>query len=178
MKTMPWKNGQGATTEVAIEPPQASFLSDGFSWRLSSAKIHAANQFSLFPGYDRLLTVWKGSGLILNGSKLGPFKTVQFRGEEQISCELIHEAVQDLGLIYKRDRLRAEMEVLTLMGRSKQIYCGKGPGTNLWFCAHGSVTVNGCPLQEGDALRIHGPTEAKVCARDTAILLIIKIMSL
>ena len=33
---MPWRNGQGSTTELAIEPPGAAL--DGFDWRISIAR--------------------------------------------------------------------------------------------------------------------------------------------
>ena len=34
-RRMPWKNGRGETTEIAIWPPTAGL--DGFDWRISMA---------------------------------------------------------------------------------------------------------------------------------------------
>ena len=61
-KVMPWKNGAGTTAEIAIEPAGADFREGKFAWRLSSARIEDENQFSQFPGYDRILTVLSGEG--------------------------------------------------------------------------------------------------------------------
>lgn len=49
---MPWRNGLGVTTEVLVQPPDASA---GFAWRISVATITRAGPFSPFPGYDRTI---------------------------------------------------------------------------------------------------------------------------
>ena len=62
-KTIPWKNGLGHTTELAI--------SDGgnlerFDWRLSIASVVNDGDFSNFAGYQRNLVLIEGKGLILD----------------------------------------------------------------------------------------------------------------
>ena len=118
---MPWKNGQGVTSEIAIFPPMARFPDDEFTWRLSSATIKSANHFSQFKNCDRLLVVWKGDGLILNTSELLPLKPFHFSGTEPMDCRLLGGEVVDLGLIYRKDQVKAEMKVLTLTASHSQI---------------------------------------------------------
>jgi uncharacterized protein len=42
-KRMPWKNGGGETTEIAVFPPGASL--DAIAWRLSMASVAADGPF-------------------------------------------------------------------------------------------------------------------------------------
>lgn len=110
---MPWKNGQGVSTEIFISPQGAVFAENTFLWRISSAKIFQKNTFSKFPGYDRVLTIWDGRGLKLNNLNLEPFQTYAFSGEEHIQCEPLSEEVIDLGIIYNREKCRVKLEVLS-----------------------------------------------------------------
>src|SRR2546422_8818735 len=55
---MPWKNGLGVTTEILIEPSDATI--GNFDWRLSMARIGADGPFASFPNIDRLLLVLEG----------------------------------------------------------------------------------------------------------------------
>lgn len=109
----PWKNGQGTTAQIKIFPTTSTFLELNFDWRLSIASIKAANSFSNFPGYQRLLTVWKGNGIKLNQKSLLPFEVLSFDGHEKIDCTLINGNVEDLGLIYNPQKITAEMKIVT-----------------------------------------------------------------
>ena len=49
-RRMPWKNGGGETTEIAVFPPQADL--SAFGWRVSMATVASAEpngQFRLAP---------------------------------------------------------------------------------------------------------------------------------
>ena len=61
---MPWKNGQGATREIAVHPEGASL--DNFMWRVSLAQVNAPGPFSLFRDCDRILCVVRGGPLYLS----------------------------------------------------------------------------------------------------------------
>ena len=63
LATLPWKNGSGSTTEIAIDPPSATF--DDFHWRISLATISENGPFSVFPGVERTLALVDGHGLTL-----------------------------------------------------------------------------------------------------------------
>ena len=54
-RRMPWKNGRGETTEIAVHPAGASI--DDFGWRVSMAGVAEDGDFSLFPGIAITLTV-------------------------------------------------------------------------------------------------------------------------
>jgi len=62
-KTIPWKNGLGHTTELAIS--EGGNL-DSFDWRLSIASVVNDGDFSNFAGYQRNLVLIEGEGLILD----------------------------------------------------------------------------------------------------------------
>ena len=62
-RRMPWKNGRGETTEIAVHPAGASI--DDFGWRVSMAGVAEDGDFSLFPGIDRTLAVLTGAGIEL-----------------------------------------------------------------------------------------------------------------
>ncbi len=61
-KTIPWKNGLGETTELAIND-NASL--DDFIWRISIASVINDGVFSDFSGYDRNLVLIEGKGINL-----------------------------------------------------------------------------------------------------------------
>jgi len=103
-KEMPWKNGGGRTAEIDRVPQTERYL-----WRVSSATVSVDGEFSLFPGFERLLVVIRGPGLWLNETKLEPLKPFRFPGEQPINCRLIGGEVRDLGLIFDREKVRAEM---------------------------------------------------------------------
>lgn len=118
----PWKNGQGITSQIAISPSSATLSELNFDWRISSAKIASSNEFSQFPGFQRILTVIKGQGLKLNQYILKPFEFYQFDGNKKIHCEMIGGEVEDLGVIYNSQKVKAEMKLVT--GRKLNITSG------------------------------------------------------
>jgi environmental stress-induced protein Ves len=61
-KTIPWKNGQGETTELAIN---ANATLDNFTWRISMASVVEDGLFSDFSGYQRNLILIEGNGINL-----------------------------------------------------------------------------------------------------------------
>jgi environmental stress-induced protein Ves len=62
-KTIPWKNGLGHTTELAISE---NGTLDNFDWRLSIASVVNDGDFSNFAGYQRNLVLIEGNGLTLD----------------------------------------------------------------------------------------------------------------
>lgn len=175
MVKMPWKNGLGITNEMAIHPPTASFPVDDFQWRVSSAEIKGTNLFSHFNDYDRLLVVWKGEGLILNGIRIMPFTPYKFRGEETIRCELIKSEVLDIGVIYRRDLFECEMDVHHGQLNQKNSLTTERHHTNFVFCAVGLLNVHGLFLQEGDLLQMTGPLTSEITSLSQSTFILIRI---
>ena len=60
--TIPWKNGQGETIELAMN--YGGHLDD-FVWRLSMASVVEDGVFSDFSGYQRNLILIEGNGINL-----------------------------------------------------------------------------------------------------------------
>jgi environmental stress-induced protein Ves len=106
----PWKNGGGVTVDIAdaYRPDAAPGSWDAMVWRLGRTEIVAPGPFSDLTGYDRILTVIGGRGLVLEiegGAALDvrePFRPVRFRGEDRIMSRLEAGPVAVLNLIADR----------------------------------------------------------------------------
>jgi environmental stress-induced protein Ves len=114
---MPWKNGGGATRELACWPPGAG-LSD-FGWRVSIASIAAAGPFSVFSGVDRHIMLLGGDGVRLKSSdgqldhRLDmPHVPFAFSGDAAIDCSLLGGASSDFNVMTRRGQWHAELQVL------------------------------------------------------------------
>jgi uncharacterized protein len=114
-RVMPWKNGGGATAEIAIHPPGAT-VAAGFDWRLSIATIGADGPFSAFPLLDRTIMLLAGNGMTLDfadGEHVTldrPYRPYAFAGERTAGCRLIDGPCEDLNLMVARG-LPAEVAV-------------------------------------------------------------------
>jgi environmental stress-induced protein Ves len=99
---VPWKNGLGHTTELAIS--DGGSLND-FAWRLSIASVINDGDFSNFSGYQRNLVLIEGNGLILdhrNGDidKLTQLLDIaRFDGASKTHGALINGGIKDFNVI-------------------------------------------------------------------------------
>jgi environmental stress-induced protein Ves len=161
---MPWKNGQGSTSEIAIAPLGSSVSENSFLWRLSTAEIAQGGPFSDFPGYERYLTLVKGDALklVFEASNrqvlLERGKVCQFSGSESVSAVLSEAPVQDLNLIFSPNRVKASFESVFLKAKPRSfgmrgtvgfVYCIEGPALVSIF--PGELKF---PISEGDVLRV------------------------
>lgn len=140
---MPWKNGLGTTAQIAVAPDN--------QWRISAATVKKPNPFSEFKGCQRLLTIWRGSGLLLNDYELLPGSVYKFSGETPIFCKNLSPEVIDLGVIYQPEKVTATMDVLSLT-ESKTFIAAKD--LNFIFCAEGSFQIEDLIVTQGETLRI------------------------
>ena len=107
-----WKNGLGKTDQIDIYPTTSCLTDSNFDFRLSSATIECDSPFSLFPNFQRLLIVWKGSGLKLNATILKPLTPISFSGNDLIECSrFLDERVCDIGLIYNAQKIDAKLTI-------------------------------------------------------------------
>jgi environmental stress-induced protein Ves len=169
-RKMAWKNGKGATSEIAIDPPDAEFPDEDFNWRLSSAVLSEDGAFSKFPGYCRLLWIWKGSGMVLNGKKLSLLQGVEFLGDEHMEAKLSEGPVTDLGLIFQDDRVEVESDVVRVAAAETKTV-SLLEGTNFFFCAKGRVDCAGARLVEGETVIETGPKKFSITASSESILI-------
>lgn len=113
---MPWKNGAGSTLEVLRDDAAGDGL-DGFSWRLSIADVGQSGGFSLFNGYQRIITVLEGEGmqLTIDGQPSRPLRALDalaFCGDSQVDCQLLGGPIRDFNLIYSPSRCHARLQWL------------------------------------------------------------------
>jgi environmental stress-induced protein Ves len=116
-KIMPWKNGMGSTTEIAVSP-QAEGL-EGFDWRISMARVETDGPFSLFPDIDRTLLILEGDGIILTVADRGPVRLDResmhsFPGDQPTYASLIGSPIVDLNVMSRRGRFQHSVSRLDL----------------------------------------------------------------
>ncbi len=113
-----WRNGFGWTREI-MRTPEAG---DTWDWRLSIAEIERDAPFSTFEGVDRELVLLHGNGVRLrfdDGDVRDvepPHGRLRFAGERAVSGELIDGATHDFNLMWRRDRIEAELWHRPLVG--------------------------------------------------------------
>ena len=111
-KTIPWKNGLGQTTELAIN---SGGNLDNFNWRLSIASVVNDGDFSNFSGYQRNLVLIEGKGLILdhrNGDidELTNLLDIShFDGGSKTHGSLVNGGIKDFNIMTKQNSFTAEV---------------------------------------------------------------------
>src|SRR5262245_12208673 len=149
-RIMPWKNGSGRTTEIAIDPPDAD-VGSRFRWRLSIADVERSGPFSAFAGYERTIMVIAGQGMDLSvGGRPArrldrAFEPFVFSGDAPAECRLLGGPIRDFNLMVERSSLRCRLEVVHLDATPRvfDLACGE----RLIHCFDGVVEL-GTP---GDA---------------------------
>jgi hypothetical protein len=168
---MPWKNGQGTTTEILIHPPGASL--DAFVYRLSLADLGASGPFSAFAGHDRILVQSEGEPMTLSHEGQGDHPLVllvphRFPGEWTTHARLSPPA-RDLNLMVRRDEASADLSVHRL-GPGETAAARGEPETRGAFVLRGQATVTlddeTHEVHEGETLL--GPDTAVLTATATA----------
>ncbi|MEH6417710.1 HutD/Ves family protein [Pseudomonas sp. CGJS7] len=122
-----WRNQFGWTREIVRMSRGADGLDraaqgDDWDWRLSIAEIESDAPFSAFPGIDRELVLLSGNGLRLRFDDgevrelLPPHDKLRFAGEREVRGELLDGPTHDFNLMWRRDRVRAELFHRPLVG--------------------------------------------------------------
>ena len=156
---VPWKNGGGSTTEIAIEPPGAQF--HDFDWRISLATITNDGPFSLFPGVDRTLALVEGPGLTLEIDDRSRFvlgeeaSIIEFPGESAINATLNGGTTIDFNVMTRRTVCHHKFGRRRLAGSS--VFAPRGDRTVLF-------------LAEGEALSVCSDDERIGLVRFDAIV--------
>jgi environmental stress-induced protein Ves len=110
-RSMPWRNGLGTTVELLKQERAGG---DGFAWRLSMADVTADGEFSNFVGYDRILLLLEGNGLVLDCAGVQhrleqPLQAARFRGDDATVATLLDGPVKDFNIMVCRDLCSARV---------------------------------------------------------------------
>ena len=117
-QVMPWRNGGGSTTEIAIGPHGAGLDGTPFIWRVSMADVAVDGPFSAFAGYDRNLTMLEGNGIVLDAGDKGrfdidePYRPVAFSGDWRMEGRLIDGPIRDFNVMTARGKATAAVTML------------------------------------------------------------------
>ncbi|AZO42783.1 MULTISPECIES: HutD family protein [unclassified Mesorhizobium] len=166
-RSMPWKNGGGVTTEIAVSPTGAGL--DDFGWRVSMARVESSGPFSQFAGIDRTLAVLEGEGIVLEIAGYPPTSInratapFSFPADVQTSAALIGGPITDLNVMTRRSRMTHSVERLVI---SAPVEIRTEAGTTLILCLNGEVIV---PAAEPVRL---GPLDTLLPEPDSASLLV------
>jgi len=161
-RVMPWRNGRGTTTEIAL----AAGTDGRFLWRVSIADVPDPGPFSSFAGYDRIIAVVAGAGMVLSVGDRPAVRLDQesdphaFSGDATTECALIDGPIRDFNLILDRATTTGTLARLRLS--SEPVPTALDRGTALIHALVGRVTVDAgalgrWALPEGDTLRLDGP---------------------
>ena len=159
LSPVPWKNGGGSTTEIAIGPPNAGF--EDFDWRVSLATIEKDGAFSQFPGVDRTLALVEGHGMTLeiDGDPVlitDGDPVVAFDGSSEVTAKLSRGGSTDFNAMTRSDRCYHTFGRRRLAGIST-------------FVARADITV--LFLAEGEALELRNEKERIGLVRFDAVVL-------
>jgi environmental stress-induced protein Ves len=159
LSPVPWKNGGGSTTQIAVFPPDAGF--DDFDWRVSLATIAEDGAFSAFPGVERTLALVDGHGMTLeiDGeptllSRAEP--VAMFDGESSVQAKLSRGPSTDLNVMTRQDRCYHQFGRRALDGESR--FVARAPMTVLF-------------LAEGEGLELCSDDQRINMVRYDAVLL-------
>jgi environmental stress-induced protein Ves len=120
-RRMPWKNGGGETTEIAVFPQDADLAT--FGWRVSMATVTSDGPFSVFPGIDRTLSILQGDGMELEIAGRAPVvltqasKPLAFPADAATSAWLVSGAIVDLNVMTRRGQWVHQVEKRIVEGQ-------------------------------------------------------------
>lgn len=159
LSPVPWKNGGGSTTQIAVFPPDAGF--EDFDWRVSLATIAEDGAFSEFPGVERTLALVDGHGMTLEIDERPVLLTradpvAAFDGEARVVAKLNRGPSTDFNVMTRLDHCYHRFGRRELSGESR-------------FIARAPVTV--LFLAEGDSLELCSDHQRINMVRYDAVLL-------
>lgn len=157
----PWKNGGGVTVDIAdaFTPGATPGGWAGMIWRFGHTRISRPGPFSDLSGYDRILAVIEGRGLLLRSPEAEalhvrePFRPVRFPGERPIESALEDGPVGVLNLM--ADRRRAGIGLVFMTEPTATMV---GPGTAVLYAPAGEASFKiagrAVTLAEDHAIRL------------------------
>lgn len=164
-RVMPWKNGGGTTTEIAVSPDGAGL--DDFDWRVSMARVEGSGPFSKFAGIDRTLAILEGEGIVLDIAGRLPTSVnrttalFSFPADVPTAAKLVGGPITDLNVMTRRGRTTHSVERLAV---SAPMEIRTEPGTTLVLCLDGEMVI-----AAAEPARL-GPLDTLLVERDAVTL--------
>ncbi|WP_346959412.1 HutD family protein [uncultured Arthrobacter sp.] len=156
LKPLPWRNGGGATRELARFPAaaagQTAAADDGtWDWRVSIAEVARAGAFSRFAGMERVLTVVDGELLLLtvDGAEhpLVKYRPFRFTGDADAAGALPTGDIRDLNVITRAGAFKGYTSIIELSKkRAHPVFAGQ-----FGILLQGQATVSEGSAAEADA---------------------------
>jgi hypothetical protein len=177
-RRMPWKNGGGYTTQLAVAPADAE---GSFDWRVSIAEVETSGAFSTFPGYDRHIALLEGVGMELRFDHAPAIRLaerlrfVQFAGEWRAEGVLLAGPVRDFNVIVRRAAYAATVLHRPLVG--PMVFFADA---STWFvylaAGHAEVTTatRTQPLCAGDAIVLEADDTGRVVLEGGGELVLVR----
>ncbi|RVD58769.1 HutD family protein [Mesorhizobium sp. M2D.F.Ca.ET.185.01.1.1] len=179
-RVMPWKNGGGTTTEIAVLPDGAGL--DDFDWRVSMARVETSGPFSSFAGIDRTLSVLEGEGIVLDIAGQPPARLTKasaplaFPGDVPTGATLIGGPITDLNVMTRRDRMTHKVERRPLSGEIRIV---PGAATTLVLVVDAGVTLftgDTLDLEPLDTLILdHDSPELRLQSKGQGLLFVVEL---
>ncbi|ADH90841.1 protein of unknown function DUF886 [Ancylobacter novellus DSM 506] len=170
-KVMPWKNGGGSTTEVAVFPEGAGL--EAFGWRLSMAGVTADGPFSAFSDIDRTLAVLEGEGIALDVEGRGTLRVTRdgepasFPGGAPTFGRLLGGPILDLNAMSRRGRFTHRLARYVVDGKAALEATGD---TNLLLARVDGLTAADVRLGVDDALLFDAPARLNIVGKGEVFL--------
>ncbi len=120
LKTIPWKNGGGKTTEIYLIQVKGQII-----FRLSIGLIASDGPFSLYPGINRTISLLAGAGFTL----ISPDSEIviddnlavhAFSGETSVECRLKNNECLDFNTMVNREH--GHVEIVKYIAEVSQSY--------------------------------------------------------
>ena len=175
-KTIPWKNGKGTTTELAIN---STGTLASFQWRLSIATVSEDGLFSDFSGYTRNLVLIEGDSISLthNENKTDTLTNVldfaTFDGGSKTFGALQNGTIKDFNII--TSKLECDTKVQTFTQPTNQTI--NFNGLVFAYSLHASIELNDHQgikhkINQGDLLQLIQPTDIELSGRGFILIFI------
>ena len=158
-REMPWKNGAGTTTEIAVHPRGAA--AGEFLWRVSMAPVAADGWFSEFPGIERSLAVLQGAGISLAQKGAPPVRLGVatpahcFAADVPTYASLSDGPILDLNVMTRRGHFTHRLQRRKIISNLQQNFSAE---TTLLFCPAAALLLT------------QGQENMLLPAMDTAVL--------
>lgn len=170
-KVMPWKNGGGSTTEIAVFPEGAGL--EDFGWRVSMAGVTVDGPFSAFSDIERTLAVLEGEGIGLDVAGRGTLTVTRdgapasFPGDAPTVGRLLGRPILDLNVMTRRGRFTHRLTRYVVDGMAALEAAGD---SNLLLARADGLTVAEARLERNDALLIESPARLEAAGNGEVFL--------